>query len=236
MKYLYGPIHSRRLGFSLGVKLAPEKVCTFDCIYCQTQQPKKAKLQRFEYVDICCLKRELKEILDKKLLINYITLSGCCEPTLHKNLNRIIAAIKEVSKNKYPVALITNSSLLYRKKIRQELMAADLIIPSLDAPCAKIFKEINRPHCRLNFNKIVQGLIDLRKEFKGKIWLEIMVIKGINDDLKIIGEFKRFINQINPDKVQINLPVRPSAEKVKLVSEEAVKEIKNVLGKMVEII
>jgi wyosine [tRNA(Phe)-imidazoG37] synthetase (radical SAM superfamily) len=230
MSYFYGPVISRRLGFSLGVDLLPKKICTFDCLYCQVGRTVRKTIRRFSYVDLGKLKKELRGIIEKNPKIDYITISGSGEPTLHKNLDRIIMEIKKIVKDKLPVCVITNSSLLYRKDIRGELINADLIIPSLDAATSYTFNKINRPHRKVTFNRIIEGLIKLRKEFKGKIWLEIMLVKGVNDSLKEMRQFKKIVEMIKPDKIQINLPVRPTAEKVSLPLPERIRKIEKMLG------
>ncbi|MCF7873652.1 MAG: radical SAM protein [Candidatus Omnitrophica bacterium] len=236
MEYFYGPVPSRRLGFSLGVDLTPKKTCTFNCIYCQLGVVTQPKIKRVFYIDLAQFKQELKTILAKNPKIDYITLSGSGEPTLHKDLAKVIKVIKEISEYRYPVAVITNSSLLHRKKVRDQLMEADLIVPSLDAPSAKIFKKINRPHPKINFYKIKKGCIQLRKEFKGKIWLEIMLVKGVNDSLEAADKFRKIIKRIKPDKVQLNLPVRPSTEEVLVPDSRQIAKIKSIIGQEVEVV
>lgn len=229
MNYFYGPVPSRRLGFSLGVDLIPKKVCSFDCLYCQLVKTTKKIITRFTYVDEVGFKKELKEIIKKNPKIDYITLSGSGEPTLHKNLNRIILAIKKITKTRFPVCVITNSSLLYRKNVRSELKQADLIIPSLDAATRKTFNRINRPHKSLSFKKIIDGLVSLRKEFKGEIWLEVMLVGGINDSLEEAEKFKKIIQKIKPNKIQLNLPVRPSETKISLPCPKRIKTIEKII-------
>jgi wyosine [tRNA(Phe)-imidazoG37] synthetase (radical SAM superfamily) len=236
MEYFYGPVPSRRLGFSLGVDLIPKKTCTFNCIYCQLGVVTRPKIKRVFYINLAEFKNELKAILAKNLRIDYITLSGSGEPTLHKDLGKIIKTIKEISKHRYPVAVITNSSLLHRKKVRDQLREADLIIPSLDAPSAVIFKKINRPHPKINFYKIKKGCVQLRKEFKGKIWLEIMLVKGINDSLEAAHKFRKIIKRIKPDRVQLNLPIRPSGEEVFSPDSIQIQKIANIIGQEVEVV
>ena len=235
MNYFYGPVPSRRLGFSLGVDLTSPKVCSFECIYCQLGATPHKTTRRFSAIDLGKLKKELRTILKRHPHIDYITISGSGEPTLHKNLDKIISVIKKVGRNKYPVCVITNSSLLYRKDVRRELKKADLIIPSLDAATPATFKRINRPHKSINLNKIVKGLIALRKEFKGKIWLEIMLLKGVNNSLKEAKKFKELVREIKPDKIQLNLPIRPTAQKVSFPDKKRIGEIKKILGKNVEV-
>ncbi|MBU1122582.1 MAG: radical SAM protein [Candidatus Omnitrophica bacterium] len=235
MSYFYGPVLSRRLGFSLGVDLIPKKVCSFDCLYCQVGVTTTMTARRFFKVDLVVFKKELKDILRKQPKIDYITFSGSGEPTLHKDLDKLIRIVKKITKNRYPICVITNSSLLYRKDVRKELKEADLIVPSLDAAGAKTFHEINRPAKGITFKKIVEGLIALRKEFKGQIWLEIMILANINDSIKEAKEFKRIVDKVNPDKIQLNLPVRPAPIKLKLSSKEKIDKIKEIIDSNIEV-
>lgn len=220
----------------MGVSVTPKKACTLDCIYCQLGKTTKKTIKRFFYVDILELKKELAKIIAGCPKIDYISISGSGEPTLHKRLDKIITAIKSVTNNKYPVAVITNSSLLYQKEVRQELKGADLIVPSLDAAAKKTFYLIDRPHKQITFQKIISGLINLRKEFKGQIWLEIMLLGGINDSLEEASKFKRLVNKINPDKIQLNLPIRPAGVDIALPDYARVKKIKKIIGKKCEIV
>jgi len=236
MSYFYGPVPSRRLGFSLGVNLTPKKLCTFNCVYCQLGDTTKKTIKRFFYVDPVELKKELTKIVNRNPKIDYISISGSGEPTLHKGLDKIIDTIRETTNNKYRVCVITNSSLLYKKEVRKELEKADLIIPSLDAATEESFSRIDKPHKQITLKKIVDGLINLRKEFKGKIWLEIMILGGINDSLKEAGIFKKLVAKIKPDKVQLNLPIRPSGASIALPDYERVKKIKKIIGKKCEIV
>jgi wyosine [tRNA(Phe)-imidazoG37] synthetase (radical SAM superfamily) len=196
----------------------------------------KPRIKRSFFIDFTKLKDEFRAVLSKNPRIDYITLSGSGEPTLHKDLGKIIKTIKEISDYRYPVAVITNASLLQRKKVRDELKEADLIIPSLDAPTAEIFKKINRPHPKINFYKIKKGCIKLRREFKGKIWLEIMLIKGVNDSLDSAHKFRKVVKRIKPDRVQLNLPVRPSAEENLVPDLKQVEKITEIIGQDVEVV
>lgn len=235
MSYCYGPVPSRRLGFSLGVDLVPKKTCSFDCIYCQVGRTVSKTIRRGFYVNISALKQELTAIIKKKPKIDYVTLSGSGEPTLHKDLDKIIRVIKKITKKKYPVCLITNSSLLSRKNVRRELKDVDLIIPSLDASYPSTFQKINRPYPEISFQKVVAGLVQLRKEFRGEVWLEIMLVKGVNDSLAEAVKFRELIDKIKPDKVQLNLPVRPAPVKLRLPEDKRIREIKRIIGSNVEV-
>jgi wyosine [tRNA(Phe)-imidazoG37] synthetase (radical SAM superfamily) len=239
MKYIYGPLKSRRLGLSLGITLTPYKVCSFNCIYCQLGKSIGTTTERKEYIPIQEIINELKLWLQNNTLeakdLNYITFSGSGEPTLNIKIGQLIAEIKKITA--VPVAIITNASLLNVTAVRQALSCADLIIPSLDAVTPEIFTKVDRPKEGINVEDIINGLIGLRKEFKGKIWLEVMLIKGINDDLAHIRKLKDIIDKINPDKVQLNSSVRTTAEdNVLAVDKKKLMKFKEILGDKCELI
>ena len=239
MKYIYGPVHSRRLGLSLGVSLTPYKTCSFDCIYCQQGNTTNLTLERKDYLFLEDILIEINTWINQNpseaSQLNYITLSGAGEPTLHIKVGEFIRKIKQLVP--VQVAVITNSSLLADSKLRQELQAADLIVPSLDAADPKAFLRIDRPAEAVSLEAIILGLISLRKEFRGQIWLEVMLVKGINDDLRYIKKLKDAIELINPDKIQLNSPVRSTAMPGVLPVESAkLKKIKKILGEKCEII
>jgi len=239
MKYIYGPVKSRRLGLSLGISLTPYKICSFNCVYCQLGQTTQATRERDEYIKIEEMLSELGSWLenygtDAKNL-NYITISGSGEPTLNTKIGTAISEIKKITS--IPVAVITNSSLLNDASVRQALLPADLIIPSLDAISPKIFEKINRPQKDTKIEEIIGGLINLKKEFRGKFWLEVMLASGINDDLRQIRKLKEIVDKINPDKIQLNSPVRTTAEAgIKPLDKKKLAKIKEILGDNCEII
>ena len=238
MHYFYGPVYSRRLGFSLGVDLLPAKICSYGCVYCQLGKTGRTTTKRFVCVDLKKFKQQLKNLLIVPPRIDYITISGSGEPTLHKNLDKIITAINLVTHHKYPVAVITNSSLLSNRSVRRELLNADLIIPSLDACNETMFKQIDNPDKSISFAQVLQGVIQLRREFKGEFWLEIMVVKGINDNKNAFLEFKALVEKIKPDKVHINLPQRPAPHTKRnlMPAAQKVREFKNILGKVAAVV
>lgn len=239
MKYIYGPIKSRRLGLSLGLSLTLHKVCTFDCVYCQWGSVGRTVSIRKEYAKPGEIIRELKSWLcdhpEEAGELKFVTLSGLGEPTINTGIGELIDRVKEVTPAK--IAVITNSSFLGDPLVRQGILKADLIVPSLDAVDAEIFKQIDRPHADVKLNEIIKGLVALRKNFHGKIWLEIMFIAGINDDFKHVDKLKKVIARIKPDKIQLNSPVRTTAEKnVFSVEKTKLEKIKKILGAKAEII
>jgi len=239
MKYIYGPVNSRRLGFSLGITLIPHKTCSFDCVYCQLGKTKDRTSEKKEYLGVGEIINELKSWLENNAgevkELNYITLSGSGEPTLNIKIAELIAEIKKITST--PIAIITNASLLNAPLVRQGLLAADLILPSLDAVSPKVFEKIDQPHPDIKIGQIIDGLINLKKEFPGKIWLEVMLVRGINDDLRQIKKLKEVIDRINPHKIQLNSPVRATAEpNVFPVDRKKLEKIKEILGDKCEII
>jgi len=208
---VYGPVPSRRLGFSLGIDLFPRKTCSFDCVYCQLGKSGKKTSVRKEYVPAARVLEDVKQALAKGQRIDHITFSGSGEPTLHSGIGALIKAIKKVTK--VPVAVLTNASLLSLKEVRDSLRAADVVVPSLDAALPAVWKKVNRPLPSLSLEAIVNGLRTFKKSFKGQVWLEVMLVKGLNDKPEHILALKKAIAKVKPDKVQLNTVTRPPAEK-----------------------
>lgn len=202
-KVVFGPILSRRLGYSLGIDLVPHKVCNMDCIYCEVGKTTEHIETRQHYYDFDLI---IKEIAKNTHEIDCITFSGSGEPTLHSDLDKLITLIKQ--KFNYPVVLITNSLLLRQESVRNELRDLDIIIPSLDAVYNSTFYSINHPVRQIDIDKVIEGLALFKKEFKGKMWLEILLCKGINDSKEELLKMKDVLHTINPDKVQLNTVVR----------------------------
>ena len=235
-KYLYGPVPSRRLGRSLGIDLVPHKICTYDCIYCQIGKTTRSTLLRKEYVPVEEILKEVKLFLKKGFSpIDHFSLSGSGEPTLHSKIGWVIKEIKAISS--VPIAVITNGSLLYQKKVREDLLGADIVLPSLDAVTSDGFQRINRPHPKLSVKRVIDGIVEFRKVYKGQIWLEILFCKGFNDTLIEFQKMKEVIKKINPDLIHINTVVRPPSEDgVKPLSQDKMEKIKTFLGEKASII
>jgi wyosine [tRNA(Phe)-imidazoG37] synthetase (radical SAM superfamily) len=235
-KYVFGPVPSRRLGRSLGVDLLPYKTCTFDCIYCDLGRTTHKTISRGFFVSPKEIERELGLALPSlEKRPDYITLSGSGEPTLNQNLGDIIHSIKRVTS--IPLAVLTNGSLLFIEDVRIDLMEADVVLPSLDAVNPLIFECVNRPHPSLKIDELIPGLIQFRKQYRGQIWLEVVLCRGINDDKEEIERLKGVIERIQPDRVQLNTPVRPPAEEFAYpLTTSQLEEIRERLGDKAEII
>jgi wyosine [tRNA(Phe)-imidazoG37] synthetase (radical SAM superfamily) len=233
--HIYGPVPSRRLGFSLGIDIIPFKTCSLNCIYCQLGPTTQKTIRRKEYFSSSEILSQIKKKISSGQRIDYITFSGSGEPTLNTALGKLIREIKKTTS--IPVAVLTNGTLLSRKSVRNALMDADLIVPSLDAASLEIFVKVNRPHHSLKLKEIIEGLQKFRKEFKGSIWLEIMLVKGVNDSPSHIRKLKEAIAKIKPDKVQLNTVFRPPTERyARPLNLKDLEKIKKVFGKNCEII
>jgi wyosine [tRNA(Phe)-imidazoG37] synthetase (radical SAM superfamily) len=210
MKHIFGPVPSRRLGFSLGIDVIPAKTCTLNCVYCQLGPTPELTRERKPYVPAETIITEVTKLLKKNPRIDFLTFSGSGEPTLNSDLGKIIRSLKKISP--IPVAVITNGSLLYLKEVRQDLMEADVVLPSLDAVSGEIFQAVNRPHPDLTPEVMIAGLRKFSREYPGKIWLEVMLVKGVNDSKSELEKIQKIIKSLRVDKVQLNTVVRPPAE------------------------
>lgn len=206
--HIFGPVPSRRLGISLGIDIIPFKTCTLSCIYCECGKTNNLTIQRKRFVDAGTILSELKKFAATFNQLNYITFSGSGEPTLNKDLGRMIMEMKKLTNT--PVAVLTNGTLLYLKEVRDDLMRADLVLPSLDAATDETFQRINQPHKDLKLDTIIQGLVKFREEFRGEIWLEVLIVKGINEKKEELDQLHHRISTINPDRVQLNSVDRPA--------------------------
>ncbi|MBI9061241.1 MAG: radical SAM protein [Marinilabiliaceae bacterium] len=210
MKYehLFGPVPSRRLGMSLGIDLVPKKVCSLDCVYCEVGQTTLHTTIRKEYILFDKIAEELKHYLNNNAKPDFLTLTGSGEPTLNSRIGDLISFIKQ-NYSEIPVAVITNGTLLNNPKVREEILHADVVLPSLDASKDEIFKKINSPCSSLTVKDHVEGLVKFRESYTGKMWLEVFILPGYNDSVEEISRLKEMIEAISPDAVQLNTLDRP---------------------------
>jgi len=206
--YVYGPVPSRRLGRSLGADLVPFKTCTYDCIYCQIGRTTNRTMQRREWAPVDTIVEQIQARLDSQP--HYITLAGSGEPTLHSGIADIISRLKKITD--VPIAVLTNGSLLWMPDVRDSLMQADLVLPSLDAGTDALFKYVNRPHDDITFDKMLEGLVKFRDEYSGKFWLEILLLGGVTTVEAQVNTMSHCIRRIRPDMVQLGTATRPPAE------------------------
>ncbi len=233
--YVYGPVPSRRLGRSLGVDLVPYKVCSYDCIYCQLGRTKDKTIERKPYIPAAKILDQVRQKLQEGVSADYITVGGSGEPTLNSDIGPLIHDIKKHTE--VPVAVLTNSSLLGDSQVREAILEADVVLPSLDAYDQKGFEAINRPHPEILFEAMVEGLMAFRKAYGGQIWLEVFVLDGINATEADAEKFGHWIKELKPEKVHVNTAVRPAAEAfARPVKPQAMASFCKVLGKKAEVI
>lgn len=220
-KHLFGPVPSRRLGMSLGIDLVPKKVCSLNCVYCEVGKTTKMTLQQDEYVSEKEIKEELFDYFEKNPDPDTFTFSGSGEPTLNNKIGSILAFLKE-HKPQVNVAVLTNGTLLSLPTLREAIVDADIVLPSLDAVSKLAFKKINRPPRAIDIDVYINGIIDFRKlqlerelldGRKRVMDLEIFILPGYNDSKEELDLFKEVILRINPTTVQLNTLDRPGAVK-----------------------
>lgn len=221
MKCVYGPVPSWRLGSSLGVDpiSVEDKICSFNCVYCQLGGKGEMTAERKIFVTAKAFEDDLKHALEKTRP-DVITFSGTGEPTLAKNLGEMVDVMRKMTD--LPIAVLTNSSLMYLEEVREILSRMDIVVAKLDAPNQELFRKINRPAPEITFDKVVDGITSFRSEFSGKLALQMMFIK---DNKDYAEEMAEIAVEIKPDEVQINTPLRPC--RVKPLTPEEIESIKN---------
>lgn len=251
MNYVFGPVPSRRLGRSLGVDPTPasefsghsqvrpfsranlKKSCNWNCIYCQLGRTRPFTRARTRFFDPQKMMEELRQFLqsESRSSVDWITFVGSGEPTLNSDLGTILRCIK--AETDIPVAVITNGSLLGLSEVQEDLAEADAVLPTLDAGSPSLFKRINRPPSEFTFQRHLEGLKAFRSGYKGKLWLEMMLIEGVNDDENSMRELAIAVQKIAPDEVHLMLPTRPPAEpRVHPASAERVRRAQAIIGEV----
>lgn len=224
-KYIYGPVASWRLGSSLGIDPLSkgEKVCTFDCVYCQIGKTKILTDKRGTFVRIGDIIEELDSL--PSLEIDYMTFSGTGEPTLAENLGQMIKAIKKIRNEK--IAVLTNASLMHREDVQKDLFLTDFVVAKLDASSQEVFKQVSSPLDGIEIANIIQGIKNFKSCYMGKLALQIMFIEQNKKHAKQIAQIAK---EIGPDEVQINTPLRPC--RVKPLTKSEMDTIKRYFGSL----
>ena len=209
MKAVFGPVPSRRLGQSLGIDPVPFKTCNWNCVYCQLGRTAPFTLERREYVSRTEILEQVQEVLASHAPgeIDWITLVGSGETCLHSELGWLINAVKQ--ETEIPVAVITNGSLLHLSEVRYELQAADAVLPSLDAANERLYRKINRPHRSLTLDMLIGGLKAFRAEYRGQLWVEVMLIKDLNDGERDLQALAAVLEQVQADEIHLPQPTPP---------------------------
>ncbi len=207
--HLFGPVPSRRLGLSLGIDLTPRKVCTYDCLYCEVCPTTRKSVRRGSWVRPREVLGEVRGWLRAGNRCDVITISGSGEPTLNRGLGAVIRGLKRMTD--IPVAVITNGSLLYRPDVQRDLAQADWLLPTVIDPDPAVFARLHRPHGALRHARVLEGLLGLRRWFKGRVRLEVMLVRGINDGPAALRALAGLAGAMRPDHVDVNTVVRPPA-------------------------
>ncbi|MEA2071341.1 MAG: radical SAM protein [Asgard group archaeon] len=229
LPYVYGPVPSRRLGQSLGVSPIPPKTCNYSCVYCQIGRTTNFTNTRQDFFPREDILDNVIHVLESDISLDYITFVGEGEPTLCKSLGWLIDQIKALSTK--PISVITNGALLSNAKVRNELLDADVILPTLDAVDQSLFKRVNRPIKGLHIDDIIDGMSLFREMFSGEIWMEVMLVKNLNDGEENIADLKKVLDTLHSDRVYVNVPIRPPAEPwVQIPPHKRVMEICETLG------
>jgi len=219
MKYIFGPVASRRFGISLGVDLSPDKKrCNFDCIYCELEPSKPVT----EYDNPPSVNEILNDIKTavKKYEFDVLTITSNGEPTLYPYLDELVNNLSE-----YKLLILSNSSTIDNEKIQNTLTKFNIVKLSLDAVTPAIFKKIDRPHKSINVENIIKGMIEFRKKYKGELIIEILVVKGINEKKEEFKKINKVLKEIKPDRVDISTIDRPPAYNVKGVDANVLYEL-----------
>jgi len=220
---VYGPVPSRRLGRSLGINNVPPKICSYSCVYCQLGETVRMEVDPRSFYTITKIAEKVRTKLEqargKGEPVDYLTFVPNGEPILDANLGEEISALKEM---KIRIAVITNGSLLWREDVRQNLRKADWVSLKVDTVSEDTWHKVNRPHGSLGLERILQGMIEFARIFKGELAAETMLIRGVNDDLGEIKKIAEFLSELKPARSYIAIPTRPPAEQVEPVTEQTI--------------
>jgi len=215
VKTIFGPINSRRFGSSLGIDLSPAlKQCNFDCLYCELAPSATTDTQQHT-VEISTIIDELKSHLNDN--IDVITLTANGEPTLYPHLDELIDEIDKIKKSTQTL-ILTNSAALVNNKLFNSLLKLDQVKLSLDAVSEDIFKKIDRPHASIEIKKVVQKVIDFSNIYKGKLFIEILFVYGLNNTQQEIQKLNEVLLKLDATRVDLSTIDRPPAYPVSGIS------------------
>ena len=231
----FGPVPSRRLGYSLGINHIPAKTCTYSCVYCQVGRTTHMPLERQEFYPVEQILAEVgqkvNQVAEAGKKIDYLTLVPDGEPTLDLNLGKIIRELKQFG---IPVAVISNASLIDRLDVQQELMEADWVSLKVDSVDEAVWRKINRPHRRLSLPLILEGMLAFKQKYSGKLVTESMLVAGLNDNERTTRQLCGFLLELQPSVSYLSIPTRPPAEaEVTPPSPEALQEIIEICSEQV---
>lgn len=221
---IFGPINSRRFGMSLGIDLSPkQKSCNFDCIYCELKGAKPVE-EIENPLSVSEIISALKEALKSHQNIDVITLTANGEPTLYPHLKELVAKVNEI-KGKAKTLILSNGSGARDQKICEALQGLDIVKFSLDSAVQSTFKKIDRNKSGIEVSELIKAMAKFRKEFKGELVLEILVVAGFNDKEEEFMVLNEAINEIAPHRVDVGTIDRPPAYNLKGVDASRLEEL-----------
>ena len=233
--HVFGPVPSRRLGQSLGIDPLRFKACNYNCVYCQLGRTRRLTTERQDFVSreavVSQVEAALRQLGPDD--VDFITFVGQGEPLLCASVGWLIRAVKSLAA--LPVAVITNGALLSDADARAEVLVADVVIPTVDAADAALFRRINRPHPSVRLEPLLRGLRDFRRKYDGRLWIEVMLVAGLNDEDEHLARLGETLRSLSPDAIQINVPVRPPAEPwVQIPGEDRIQAALGAFGDRAE--
>lgn len=224
MNIVFGPVNSRRFGLSLGIDLSPEdKQCNFDCVYCELS-PAKTSLYQKKSIEVEAIIKEVQEILNQKIPFDFLTLTANGEPSLYPHLKELILQLRQVAKDK-KILILSNGTAVLDEIKYQALLELDVVKLSLDSVINKTFRRIDRAAKEIDLEKMIEKMIAFRHDFKGSLVMEILVVKGLNDNEEEFKALDLALKKISPTRVDLSTIDRPPAYPVKGVSEERLQEL-----------
>lgn len=234
-RYVYGPVPSHRLGRSLGVDIVSHKRCTYDCVYCQLGRTTHLTAERSDDAPVSAVLDELHGVLASGPRPDFVSIAGSGEPTLHAGIGELLRGLRRLTD--VPRAVLTNGSLLWMPEVQDALLDADVVLPSLDAGSEPVFRAVNRPHASVSFERMTAGTAEFTRRFRGEVWLEVMLVAGMNDDRASVSDIASLVRRIAPARVQLTTVQRPPADpSVRRVREEDLRTLARMFDGRVDIV
>jgi wyosine [tRNA(Phe)-imidazoG37] synthetase (radical SAM superfamily) len=232
----FGPVPSRRLGRSLGINNIPPKVCSYSCAYCQVGRTMQMEVKRRSFYRPEEIWQEVNGSVQRSKglseAIDYLTFVPDGEPTLDLNLGREIDMLRPLG---IRIAVISNASMIWDDRVKEELSKADWVSLKVDAALEAGWRRINRPHRSLELETILQGIREFSGSYSGVLATETMLVKNVNDSKESLELIADFLAEVQPAKAYISVPTRPPAERWALSpSEERINQAYQIFREKLE--
>jgi wyosine [tRNA(Phe)-imidazoG37] synthetase (radical SAM superfamily) len=234
-KVVFGPVRSRRLGYVLGINNIEQKACSYDCIYCPSGKTTCSSVctnySLSPYELHLSVRNKLEELKRTNKKIDYIVFDGSGEPTLDSSLSKEILLLREFG---YKIAVHTNASLLWNTNIQENLMFADYVSVKIDTVNEETWIKMNRPHRKLDYNVILEGIKQFSNRFQGTLTTETMLIKNVNDNTEEIEQLSNYFNTLKRKESYFMTPMHPPAESFAVIPDDkTLKKLSNFIDKKI---